>query len=165
MEKGANEEERLVSFSTFGNNVSAGIFKLSIVSSLVLIIFSMMGLYGGYTIIEVIDTTGIFLLCSTSVGLFVYQHKAIITRENNSFNVIFRKQFTPLIVYSSQELDVKKLSFKSSRIRKVSSESGSIYYEYITKIYYNDSEIFSCKKPKWKFKEILPELFKNPEES
>lgn len=165
MEKGTHEEERLVTFSTYGNSFSKGVAHTSAAFSLVLIFVSMMGLYEGYTIREVIDEIGVFLLFTTSIGLFVYQHKAIITRNTDSFTVRFWKQFTPLIVYSSRELDIKKLNLKQSRKWKTGGDGGSSYYEYTTKIYYNGSEIFSCKEQKSEFKEILPELFKNSEES
>ncbi len=150
-------------FSTYGNSASKGIVQASAAFSIFMIIISLGALYEGFTIREVIDEIGIFLLFTASVGLFVYQHKAIITRETNSFTVSFWKQFTPLIIYSRRELDIKKLSLKQTRIRKT-SEGGNSYYVYTTKIYSNGSEIFSCKEHKSEFKEILPELFKNFEE-
>lgn len=160
MEKGTHEDERVFTFSTYGNSFSKGVAHASAAFSIFIIIISIVyGLGDGFSIREVLDEVGIFFLYSTSVGLFAYQHKAIITRDTNSFNVIFRKQFTPLIVYSRRELDIKKISLKQSR-KYVSNESGSGSYQYTTKIYYNDSEIFSCKEHKSEFKEILPELFK-----
>ena len=160
MEKGTHEDERVFTFSTYGNSFSKGVAHTSAAFSIFIIIISIVfGLGDGFSIREVLDEVGIFFLYSTSVGLFAYQHKAIITRDTNSFNVIFRKQFTPLIVYSRRELDIKKISLKQSR-KYVSNESGSGSYQYTTKIYYNGSEIFSCKEHKSEFKEILPELFK-----
>ena len=143
MEKGTHEDERVFTFSTYGNSFSKGVAHTSAAFSIFIIIISIVyGLGDGFSIREVLDEVGIFFLYSTSVGLFAYQHKVKITRDINSFNVIFRKQFTPLIVYSRRELDIKKISLKQS------------------KIYYNGSEIFSCKEHKSEFKEILPELFK-----
>ena len=160
MEKGTHEDERVFTFSTYGNSFSKGVAHTSAAFSIFIIIISIVyGLGDGFSIREVLDEVGIFFLYSTSVGLFAYQHKAKITRDINSFNVIFRKQFTPLIVYSRRELDIKKISLKQSR-KYVSNESGSGSYQYTTKIYYNGSEIFSCKEHKSEFKEILPELFK-----
>ncbi len=163
MDEKSYEEERLLSFSTYGNSASKGIVQTSVTSSIFIVIISLIALYDGFTIREVIDEIGIFLLFTTSAGLFAYQHKAIITRDTNSFTVIFWKQFTPLIVYSRKELDIKKLSLKQSKISK-STDGGSRYYEYTTKIYHNGSEIFSCKEHKSEFKEIIPELFENFEE-
>jgi|TARA_B110000438_G_C15540836_1_gene532702 hypothetical protein len=160
MGKGTHEDERVFTFSTYGNSFSKGVAHTSAAFSIFIIIISIVyGLGDGFSIREVLDEVGIFFLYSTSVGLFAYQHKAKITRDINSFNVIFRKQFTPLIVYSRRELDIKKISLKQSR-KYVSNESGSGSYQYTTKIYYNGSEIFSCKEHKSEFKEILPELFK-----
>lgn len=160
MTREPHEEIRSASFITYGSGTTRGIVQTSASFSIFIVLISFVGLYDGFTIREVIDEVGVFLLITISVGAFSYQHKAIITRDPNAFTIRLWKQFTPLIVYSERELDIKELSLNQSRIRN-STDGGSSYYEHTTKLYHNGTVVFSCNEPKSEFEEILPELFRD----
>lgn len=160
MTREPHEEDQTASFVTYGSGVSRGIVQTSASFSIFIVLISFVGLYDGFTIREVIDEVGVFLLITTSVWVLSYQHKAIITRDSNAFTIRLWKQFTPLFVYSERELEIKELSLKQSRFRN-STDGGSNYYQYNTKLYHNGTEVFSCNESRYEFEEILPELFRD----
>lgn len=169
MEDEREDKGRFVSFSTIGGSFSAKAVSFSVGIGGFIILISMIGLFGGYSIREITNEQiagtkiGFIFIVTTSIGLIAYQHKAKFTRNANSANVRFLKQFTPFMVYSSRELEIKKLTLNQF-VTTHPRENGGQDYRYITKIYYSDREIFSCPVMKRQFKEILPELFIDSEE-
>ena len=169
MEEEREDKGRFVSFSTIGGSFSAKAVSFSVGIGGFMILISTIALFNGYSIREIPNEQiagtkiGFIFIVTTCIGLIAYQHKAKFTRNANSENVRFLKQFTPFMVYSSRELEIKKLRLKQS-VTASSSENGRSSYRYITKIYYSDREIFSCPVPKRRFEEVVPELFIDSEE-
>ncbi|DAC30494.1 MAG TPA: hypothetical protein HA356_07545 [Candidatus Poseidoniaceae archaeon] len=169
MEDEREDKGRFVSFSTIGGSFSAKAVSFSVGIGGIIILISMIALFNGYSFREITNEKiagtkiGFIFIVTTSIGLIAYQHKAKFTRNANSEHVRFLKQFTPFMVYSSRELEIKKLTLNQF-VTTHSRENGGQDYRYITKIYYSDREIFSCPVRKWQFEEILPELFIDSEE-